>query len=51
MMHEALICNPYEVDEAAEVIHRWVDHHHKLVIKSCIDLEKYYKLLKNKLPS
>ncbi|KAK0178316.1 hypothetical protein PV328_002276 [Microctonus aethiopoides] len=22
MMHEALICNPYEIDEAAEVIHR-----------------------------
>ncbi|XP_033315169.1 alpha,alpha-trehalose-phosphate synthase [UDP-forming] isoform X2 [Bombus vosnesenskii] len=22
MMHEALICNPYELDEAAEVIHR-----------------------------
>jgi len=24
MMHEALICNPYEIDEAAEVIHRYV---------------------------
>lgn len=23
MMHEALICNPYEIDEAAEVIHRY----------------------------
>lgn len=22
MMHEALICNPYELDDAAEVIHR-----------------------------
>lgn len=22
MMHEALICNPYEIDDAAEVIHR-----------------------------
>lgn len=22
MMHEALICNPYEIDAAAEVIHR-----------------------------
>lgn len=22
MMHEALLCNPYEIDEAAEVIHR-----------------------------
>lgn len=24
MMHEALICNPYEIDEAAEVIHRYM---------------------------
>lgn len=24
MMHEALICNPYEIGEAAEVIHRCV---------------------------
>lgn len=24
MMHEALICNPYELDDAAEVIHRYV---------------------------
>lgn len=24
MMHEALICNPYELDDAAEVIHRLV---------------------------
>lgn len=24
MMHEALICNPYEIDDAAEVIHRYV---------------------------
>ena len=23
MMHEALICNPYEIHEAAEVIHRY----------------------------
>ena len=22
MMHEALVCNPYEIDDAAEVIHR-----------------------------
>lgn len=22
MMHEALLCNPYEIDEAAEIIHR-----------------------------
>lgn len=22
MMHEALICNPYELDDAAEIIHR-----------------------------
>ena len=26
MMHEALICNPYEIDEAAEVIHRFVEY-------------------------
>lgn len=24
MMHEALICNPYELDDAAEVIHRYL---------------------------
>ena len=24
MMHEALICNPYEIDDAAEMIHRFV---------------------------
>lgn len=23
-MHEALVCNPYEIDGASEVIHRWV---------------------------
>lgn len=26
MMHEALICNPYEIDEAAEMIHRYLGH-------------------------
>lgn len=26
MMHEALICNPYEIDEAAEVIHRYLQN-------------------------
>lgn len=25
MMHEALICNPYELDDAAEVIHRYIE--------------------------
>lgn len=25
MMHEALICNPYEIDDAAEMIHRFVE--------------------------
>lgn len=25
MMHEALICNPYEIGAAAEVIHRYDD--------------------------
>lgn len=24
-MHEALICNPYEINEAAEVLHRFVN--------------------------
>jgi trehalose 6-phosphate synthase/phosphatase len=25
-MHEALICNPYEINEAAEVLHRFVQN-------------------------
>lgn len=25
-MHEALVCNPYEIDGASEVIHRWVNY-------------------------
>ena len=33
-MHEALICNPYEIEDAAEVLHRCV----KFLALSCFNL-------------
>jgi trehalose 6-phosphate synthase/phosphatase len=35
-MHEALICNPYEINEAAEVLHRFVNKCPYVLLNKCV---------------
>jgi trehalose-6-phosphate synthase len=38
-MHESLICNPYEINEAAEVLHRFVQNCLFWYINECVRCE------------